>query len=279
MNHYVYEITNLVNGKKYIGKRSCHCPIEEDRYMGSGTILKEDKEKYGLNNFSKKILAIADNDDMVYDLESYYIEKRNAVESKEYYNQVYGGDVSHMFKHHNKGKEENVRKMISEKNKGKNMGSNNKVSKKVICLTNKKIFDSTAAAAKYVGLSRCSISRVCRPNYHTRHAGKDPITGEYLEWMFYDEYIALKEGRKYNYSSKTTQYTKKGIKVICLNTKQIFDSITEACNKLGINVPSNISKCCKGKCETAGKHPITGEFLKWMYYKDYLKQVEYGEIS
>ena len=41
MNHYVYEITNLINGKKYIWKRSCKCSIEEDKYMGSGKLLKK----------------------------------------------------------------------------------------------------------------------------------------------------------------------------------------------------------------------------------------------
>ena len=30
MNHYVYEITNLANGMKYIGKRTCKCNIEDD---------------------------------------------------------------------------------------------------------------------------------------------------------------------------------------------------------------------------------------------------------
>lgn len=31
--HYVYEITNMINGKKYIGKIICNCLIEEDKYM------------------------------------------------------------------------------------------------------------------------------------------------------------------------------------------------------------------------------------------------------
>ena len=56
MNHYVYEITNLVNGKKYIGKRSCRCPIERDDYMGSGKELIKDLKWYGLMNFKKEVL-------------------------------------------------------------------------------------------------------------------------------------------------------------------------------------------------------------------------------
>lgn len=57
-------------------------------------------------------------------------------------------------------------------------------------------------------------------------------------------------------------------KVVCLNTGEIFDSIIEAQNYYSIQ---NISGCCIGQVKSAGKHPITKERLKWVYYEDYLK--------
>lgn len=75
MNHYVYLITNNINGMKYIGKRSCNGDIENDPYMGGGTKLKEAQKEYGINNFSKKILALAFDEAMAFELENYYIKK------------------------------------------------------------------------------------------------------------------------------------------------------------------------------------------------------------
>lgn len=59
-------------------------------------------------------------------------------------------------------------------------------------------------------------------------------------------------------------------KIICLNTLDIFDNGAVAakwCNgcRMGINL------CVNGKRGSHGKHPETGEQLKWMYHDDYLK--------
>ena len=62
-----------------------------------------------------------------------------------------------------------------------------------------------------------------------------------------------------NYNSK---------KVICLNTGQIFSSISEAAKWCGLASPSHIVQCCKGKREYIGKHPITKEKLRWKYFKE-----------
>ena len=91
MNHYVYEITNLVNGKKYIGKRSCKCPIDKDNYMGSGKILKEALKKYGKEKFTKRIIAICGSEEDAYEQEHILINLYDAYNNNNYYNLTTGG--------------------------------------------------------------------------------------------------------------------------------------------------------------------------------------------
>ena len=56
-------------------------------------------------------------------------------------------------------------------------------------------------------------------------------------------------------------------KVMCLNNNKIFDSQLMAANYAGLKNSTPISRCCKGERKTAGKHPITGERLKWSFYE------------
>lgn len=82
----IYKITNLVNGKFYIGKDKHNNPA----YMGSGLLLKKAMNKYGKENFIKEILEECFNLEELSKREIYWIEKLNAI--KEGYNIATGGE-------------------------------------------------------------------------------------------------------------------------------------------------------------------------------------------
>jgi hypothetical protein len=54
--YLVYKTTNLVNGNIYIGVHETY--NINDRYLGSGKIIKQAIKKYGKHNFTKEILKI-----------------------------------------------------------------------------------------------------------------------------------------------------------------------------------------------------------------------------
>lgn len=61
-------------------------------------------------------------------------------------------------------------------------------------------------------------------------------------------------------------------KIICLNDFSVYNNSKSATNAYNIKGHSAVLDCCKNKIEYAGKHPETGEHLRWMYYDDYLEQ-------
>ncbi len=67
MIHYVFSVTNLINGKYYIGKHSTD--VIHDRYLGSGMLLRLAVRKHGVENFERTILAFYQTSREAYDAE------------------------------------------------------------------------------------------------------------------------------------------------------------------------------------------------------------------
>jgi hypothetical protein len=84
----IYKITNQVNKKIYIGAHSTN--NVNDEYMGSGYALGKAKQKYGLENFTKEILHVFDNENDMWEKE-YEIVNEDFCRQADNYNVRVGG--------------------------------------------------------------------------------------------------------------------------------------------------------------------------------------------
>lgn len=91
MYGYIYETTNLINGKKYIGQKKSDVFLDT-KYLGSGKFIQLAINKYGKENFKIRLIEECDSRELLDSREIYWINYYNAVKDKNYYNISKGGE-------------------------------------------------------------------------------------------------------------------------------------------------------------------------------------------
>ena len=128
------------------------------------------------------------------------------------------------------------------------------VRKKVICLNTLEVFESALEAAKKFGIPKYSILRHCEKN--TQYGSKSRNDGFKYLFRFYDPNI------KYTkvVSKDLNRPVHNSKKVLCVETGEIFRSISEASDKLKVSKYS-ISRSCS---KSSAKSKITEYTFKYV---------------
>ena len=270
----IYQIRNLVNGKIYIGSA-------EEFYRRKNYehfyLLKRNKHvnrklqraynKYGKQNFIFEIIEFVEDKNKLLEHEQYWMDRYNVV--KNGYNiQPKAGKICIT---------DEIRKKMSGKtpwNKGKTgiytketllrmktnrksiKGENNYFygktgasaynAKPVICLETMCKYSTIREASKATGINENSIAG-CMNKHKTN------ITNG-VHWMSLEDYKKSTQEEIQNILSKTSNKRE----VICLETKEIFNSINIAKNKYKGDIRAN---CIK--------HTPTKEGLHFMFKEEY----------
>ena len=260
----IYQIENLINHKKYIGKsvdiyrRWKHHKFLLNSNLHYNSHLQSSWNKYGEKNFKFTIIDICNELDLD-DKEKYYIMFFNTYNDKFGYNLTFGGDGGiptletrqKMSKSHigilgtEESKRKQSEKLSGEKNpmyglRGENHPSyGRKKSQDEI----QKMIDSRWTEEK-------------RKENSIRVQGENnPMFGRC--------------GSK-NPESRP---------VICIETGEIFESISLAAKWCGLKSQQMIGQVCLGKRKSAGRHPITGKKLHWKYADDITNHFECNEFA
>lgn len=116
MYGYIYKTTNKVNGKIYIGQKKSN-KFLENKYLGSGKILKSAVKKYGVENFSVELVCWCGTKIELDNAEKDLIKQNNSRCPNIGYNIAYGGEGGDLVTCLSKEDNNKFREKISKLNK------------------------------------------------------------------------------------------------------------------------------------------------------------------
>lgn len=286
----VYQHTNLINGKIYVGITALET---EDRWRkGNGyysnTHFYNAIQKYGWDNFKHEILFsnLTQEEACKIEIELIAFHKSNLSEFG--YNGSTGGEYGHSGCKHSI----ESRKKMSE-NHANFRGANSKQSIPIICLDTKEIFASIGEAGRKLNITITGIHHVLKGKLKSYHGLHFIYLKDYNPDEKYDLSIGCTEeslkkiseankgkpawnkGKKHSFESiekmrkaklgkKASIETKNKMseaqkhigcrQIICTTTGELFESISECARKFNLST-GNISAVCQGKRKhTRGLH-------------------------
>lgn len=268
---YIYKTTNLINGKIYIGK---HLATKFSlSYKGSGTILKQAFKKYGKENFKCELIAEANTEEELNNLEAYWIETLDSRNSKIGYNIVEGGLGTSGYHHSEEAKQKmskaksgrllteewkskiakagkcrthspETRQKISNSNKGKKRSEEAKANMRKGHQEHPTVFTDDYRAklkqsrAEAISSGRWSISK--EGIERIREAVRKPKSEEHRR--------KLSESRKAKQIGVGAN-NPNAKKIYCIETNTIYNVAKEAAKALNISV-SSVRLCCQGRVKS-----------------------------
>lgn len=111
---FIYITTNIINNRKYIGQKTFTGNWET--YLGSGKILKQAVDKYGVHSFTRRIVYLAKTGEELNFAEKLFIKSRNAIKSSTYYNIHEGGKGGNTLAGFTKDERERFKERVSGEN-------------------------------------------------------------------------------------------------------------------------------------------------------------------
>ena len=166
--------------------------------------------------------------------------------------------------------DEDINKFLSDKLKYEM--TNDSFGKPVVCITTGETFMTAMDASRKYEVADNGIRFCCQGKLNTSGRLED---GTPLRWVYWEDYIKMTDDEIGKIKNSEKSRIKK---VVCLNTKVMFNSSSIAGKWCGVS-KNTIRRSATKERASGGKHPQTGEKLYWIYYEDYIKEFDKSTLT